>query len=50
VRRTEDHLRRHFATDVDIRLSGQAKGRDPHRVLLADDFERLLELLGTRPE
>lgn len=50
VRRTEDHLRRHFATDVDIRLRGQAKGEIRIAFYSADDFDRLLELLGTRPE
>jgi ParB family chromosome partitioning protein len=50
VRRTEDHLRRHFATDVDIRLKGQAKGEIRIAFYSADDFDRLLELLGTRPE
>lgn len=50
VRRTEDHLRRHFATDVDIRLKGQQKGEIRIAFYSADDFDRLLELLGTRPE
>ncbi len=50
VRRTEDHLRRHFATDVDIRLKGQAKGEIRIAFYSADDFDRLLDLLGTRPE
>jgi ParB family chromosome partitioning protein len=50
VRRTEDHLRRHFATDVDIRLKGQAKGEIRIAFYSTDDFDRLLELLGTRPE
>jgi ParB family chromosome partitioning protein len=50
VRRTEDHLRRHFATDVAIRLKGQSKGEIRIAFYSTDDFERLLELLGTRPE
>jgi ParB family chromosome partitioning protein len=50
VRRTEDHLRRHFATDVDIRLKGAAKGEIRIAFYSTDDFDRLLELLGTRPE
>jgi hypothetical protein len=50
VRRTEDHLRRHFATDVDIRLRGQAKGEIRIAFYSSDDFDRLLDLLGTRPE
>lgn len=50
VRRTEDHLRRHFATDVDIRLKGQQKGEIRIAFYSTDDFDRLLELLGTRPD
>jgi len=50
VRRTEDHLRRHFATDVDIRLRGQQKGEIRIAFYSTDDFDRLLDLLGTRPE
>lgn len=50
VRRTEDHLRRHFATDVDIRLKGQSKGEIRIAFYSTDDFDRLLDLLGTRPE
>lgn len=50
VRRTEDHLRRHFATDVSIRLSGQEKGEIRIAFYSADDFERLLSTLGTRPD
>jgi ParB family chromosome partitioning protein len=50
VRRTEDHLRRHFATDVDIRLRGQQKGEIRIAFYSSDDFERLLDVLGTRPE
>ncbi len=50
VRRTEDHLRRHFATDVAIRLTGEAKGEIRIAFYSADDFDRLLETLGTRPE
>ncbi|HEY0777540.1 MAG TPA: ParB/RepB/Spo0J family partition protein [Gemmatirosa sp.] len=50
VRRTEDHLRRHFATDVAIRLTGEEKGEIRIAFYSADDFERLLTTLGTRPE
>lgn len=50
VRRTEDHLRRHFATDVSIRLSGQEKGEIRIAFYSADDFDRLMAALGTRPE
>jgi ParB family chromosome partitioning protein len=50
VRRTEDHLRRHFATDVDIRLKGQHKGEIRIAFYSPEDFERLLEVLGTRPD
>ncbi|GJG86219.1 chromosome partitioning protein ParB [Gemmatimonadetes bacterium T265] len=49
VRRTEDHLRRHFATDVSIRLSGEEKGEIRIAFYSADDFDRLLSALGTRP-
>jgi ParB family chromosome partitioning protein len=50
VRRTEDHLRRHFATDVDIRLKGQHKGEIRIAFYSPEDFERLLDVLGTRPD
>lgn len=50
VKRTEDHLRRHFATDVAIRLSGRERGEIRIAFYSADDFERLLATLGTRPE
>ena len=50
VRRTEDHLRRHFATDVAIRLSGEEKGEIRIAFYSADDFDRLLAVLGTRPD
>ena len=50
VRRTEDHLRRHFATDVAIKLSGDEKGEIRIAFYSADDFERLLSVLGTRPD
>lgn len=50
VRRTEDHLRRHFATDVSIRLSGEEKGEIRIAFYSADDFDRLLSTLGTRPD
>ena len=49
VRRTEDHLRRHFGTDVDIRLKGQQKGEIRIAFYSPEDFDRLLELIGTRP-
>lgn len=50
VRRTEDHLRRHFGTDVDIRLKGQSKGEIRIAFYSSDDFERLLTVFGTRPD
>lgn len=50
VRRREDHLRRHFATDVAIRLSGKEKGEIRIAFYSADDFDRLLALLGSAPE
>ena len=50
VRRTEDHLRRHFATDVAIRLSGEEKGEIRIAFYSADDFDRVLALLGSRVE
>jgi ParB family chromosome partitioning protein len=50
VRRIEDHLRRHFGTDVSIALSEAAKGEIRIAFYSTDDFERVLELLGTRPE
>ena len=49
VRRTEDHLRRYFGTDVDIRLKGQAKGEIRIAFYSPEDFDRVLDLLGTRP-
>lgn len=49
VRRTEDHLRRHFGTDVDIRLKGQSKGEIRIAFYSPEDFDRVLDLLGTRP-
>lgn len=50
VRRTEDHLRRHFATDVAIKLTGESKGEIRIAFYSADDFDRLLDRIGTRPE
>lgn len=47
VRRREDHLRRRFATDVAIRLSGKEKGEIRIAFYSADDFDRVLALLGT---
>lgn len=49
VRRTEDHLRRHFGTDVDIRLKGQTKGEIRIAFYSPEDFDRLLDLIGSRP-
>ena len=49
VRRTEDPLRRHFRTDVDIRLKGQSKGEIRIAFYSPEDFDRLLDLIGTRP-
>lgn len=50
VRRREDHLRRHLATDVAIRLSGKEKGEIRIAFYSADDFDRLLTLLGTQAD
>jgi ParB family transcriptional regulator, chromosome partitioning protein len=50
VRRIEDRLRRHFQTDVQIALSDKQKGEIRLAFYNADDFERLLDALGTRPE
>ena len=50
VRRIEDHLRRHFQTDVAVHLTEAAKGEIRIAFYDADDFERLLERLGTRPD
>jgi ParB family chromosome partitioning protein len=50
VRRIEDHLRRHFGTDVSIALSEAAKGEIKIAFYSNDDFERILELFGTRPD
>ncbi len=49
VRRTEDHLRRHFGTDVAIRLKGEHKGEIRIAFYSPEDFDRLLDALGTRP-
>jgi ParB family transcriptional regulator, chromosome partitioning protein len=50
VRRIEDHLRRHFQTDVTISVSGQNRGEVRIAFYSTDDFERVLDLLGTRPK
>lgn len=50
VRRIEDHLRRHFGTDVAIHLTEAARGEIRLAFYDADDFERLLDRLGTRPD
>jgi hypothetical protein len=50
VRRIEDQLRRHFQTDVAIHLTTAARGEIRLAFYDADDFDRLLERLGTRPE
>ena len=49
VRRIEDHLRRHFQTDVSIALSAPDRGELRVAFYSTDDFERILDLLGTRP-
>jgi ParB family chromosome partitioning protein len=46
VRRLEDHLRKRFGTDVRILQSGKERGELRIPFYSADDFERLLELLG----
>jgi ParB family chromosome partitioning protein len=48
VRRIEDELRRQFGTDVHIALSDAARGEIRIAFYSNDDFERLLELFGTR--
>ena len=50
VRRIEDHLRRHFGTDVSITLSDAAKGEIRIAFYSADDFDRVIDLFGTRPD
>jgi ParB family chromosome partitioning protein len=50
VRRIEDHLRRHFGTDVGIQLSDAAKGEIRIAFYSTEDFERILDLFGTRPD
>ena len=46
VKRIEDTLRRRFGSDVKIAQSGAAKGEIRIPFYSADDFERVLELLG----
>lgn len=46
VRRLEDQLRKRFGTDVRILQSGKERGELRIPFYSADDFERLLELLG----
>lgn len=50
VRRIEQHLRQHFGTDVDIHLADADRGEIRLAFYSADDFQRLVELLGTPPE
>jgi ParB family chromosome partitioning protein len=50
ARRYEDQLRRHFQTDVAIHLTERAKGEIRIAFYDNEDFERLLELLGVRPD
>ena len=50
VRRIEDQLRRHFQTDVAISLSEAANGRVRIAFYSTDDLDRVLDLLGTRPD
>lgn len=46
VRRLEDALRKRFGTDVRIAQAGKERGEVRIPFYSADDFERLLELLG----
>jgi ParB family chromosome partitioning protein len=46
VRHLEDRLRKRFGTDVRIQQSGKERGELRIPFYSADDFERLLELLG----
>lgn len=48
VRHLEDRLRKRFGTDVRIQQSGKERGELRIPFYSADDFERLLELLGER--
>lgn len=48
VRRLEDQLRKRFGTDVRIQQSGKERGELRIPFYSADDFDRLLELLGER--
>jgi ParB family chromosome partitioning protein len=50
VRRIEDHLRRHFQTDVSVHLADRARGEIRIAFYSAEDFDRVLDVLGTRPE
>ena len=50
VRRIEDRLRRLLQTDVAIALSDRDKGEIRISFYSADDFDRVIELLGTRPD
>jgi ParB family chromosome partitioning protein len=50
VRRIEDHLRRHFGTDVSITLADAARGEIRIAFYSADDFDRVIDLFGTRPD
>ena len=45
VRRLEDELRHHFQTDVQIDLSGDAKGTLRISFYSADDLDRLMDLM-----
>jgi ParB family chromosome partitioning protein len=48
VRRLEDRLRKRFGTDVRIAQSGKERGEVRIPFYSADDFDRLLELMGAR--
>jgi ParB family chromosome partitioning protein len=50
VRRIEDHLRRHLQTDVKVELRDRNKGEIRIAFYNADDFDRLLDVLGIRPD
>lgn len=50
VRRIEDVLRRQLQTDVKVELSDRQKGEIRLAFYSADDFDRLLDALGVRPD
>jgi ParB family chromosome partitioning protein len=51
VRRMEDELRRYFQTDVQLTVTGEARGAITIQFFSADDLERVMDLmLGARRE